>query len=85
MDCELRRPLKIRTGGKKLRLIEGSELLERFQDNLIDVNNVDIAVAWLGPSLALDMLRRAANNGAKIRICVGLSGNGTDPIALKSL
>jgi HKD family nuclease len=69
-----------------MALLKTAELLRAFTTNVNEADRVDIAVAWLGPSRALDeLLRRAARGQLQARVVVGLSGNGTSPIALRSL
>lgn len=69
-----------------MRLIEGSELLKEFEERLRDATDVDIAVAWAGPCVATELLRKVAEeNGTKVRIAVGLSGNATNPSTLRNI
>ena len=63
-------------------LLESDSLLKRFNDLLVTATHVDIAVAWVGPSLAVDSLLNHADD-ARIRIVVGLSGNSTEPTTLR--
>jgi hypothetical protein len=61
-------------------------LLMRFEQLVSSASQIDIAVGWAGPSPALELLQtRAINRKVKVRIVVGLSGNGTNPEALRSL
>ena len=65
-------------------LIESDDLLKRFGELLCASIEVDIAVAWARDGAALQTLLNRAYR-AKIRIVVGLSGNTTDPAALRRL
>jgi HKD family nuclease len=61
-------------------------LLQKFTGRIASASQVDIAVAWVTPSEALERLRKLAlRPGIRIRVAVGLSGNGTHPEALRSL
>lgn len=69
-----------------MALLPVERLVAEFEKRIAVSDAVDIAVAWVGPSLALDILRKAfQQRKVPIRIVVGLSGNGTHPDALRSL
>ena len=69
-----------------MTLLNTTDLLRIFGENIRASDFVDIAVAWIGPSVALDLLLdEVKGRNLKVRIIVGLSGNGTSPIALRSL
>ena len=59
-------------------------MLNRFVELLDASTHVDIAVAWVGPGLAVEHVLELAVN-KEIRIVVGLSGNSTDPPTLRRL
>ena len=65
-------------------LVERSDLLNRFGALLGTSTHVDIAVAWVGPGLAVERLAEHARR-VKTRIAVGLSGNSTEPATLRRL
>lgn len=65
-------------------LIKGDVLLERFGRRLAGSTQVDIAVAWIGPGLAVDRLLDHTDE-VRIRIIVGLAGNATEPATLHRL
>ena len=65
-------------------LIDGSLLLQRFREHLMQATHVDIAVAWAKPCDAVEELKMSARN-TKIRIAVGLSYNYTNPTTLHRL
>ena len=65
-------------------LIESKALLNRFGELLGTSMEVDIAVAWARPGLAVDRLLEHARR-ARIRIAVGLSRNWTEPAVLRRL
>ena len=65
-------------------LIESKALLNRFGELLGTSMEVDIAVAWARPGLAVDRLLKHAYR-ARIRIVVGLSRNWTEPAVLRRL
>lgn len=65
-------------------LIESDALLDRFNELLGRSTQVDIAVAWAGPGLAVESLLENLN-GFAVRIVVGLSGNSTEPATLRRL
>lgn len=65
-------------------LIASGQLLTRFIELLNDSTHVDIAVAWVGPGLAVDALIEQARH-TQIRLAVGLSGNATEPATLRRL
>ncbi len=73
-------------GDQRVALLNTADLLSAFGVNISNSDFVDIAVAWIAPSVALDLLLdQVQNRKLKVRIIVGLSGNGTSPIALRSL
>ena len=65
-------------------LLEAGNLLKQFGELLGTSAEVDIAVAWAGPGLAVDRLLERARR-ARIRIAVGISGNSTEPATLRRL
>ena len=65
-------------------LIESNMLPQSFIDLLNVSTQVDIAVAWAGPSLTVETLLEQAED-KRIRIVVGLSGNNTEPVTLRRL
>lgn len=65
-------------------LIGSDDLLGRFNQLLETSTHVDIAVAWAGPGLAVEMLLGHVND-TEVRIVVGLSGNSTEPATLRRL
>ena len=67
-----------------MRLLRTGELSSRFEKRLEWAAEVDIAVAWVTSCDAVAALIESAAD-TKVRIAVGLSGNATDPSALKSL
>ena len=54
----------------------------RFKELAYQATKIDIAVAWVGPCEAVEVLK---NCNAKIRIAVGISGNNTYPDTLEEL
>ena len=54
----------------------------RFKELACQATKIDIAVAWIGPCEAVEVLK---NCNAKIRIAVGISGNNTYPDTLEEL
>jgi hypothetical protein len=63
-----------------------TNLLHAFEKLVDAATQVDIAVAWIGSSKAIKALRdRSRSKNLQVRVLVGLSGNGTDPTALRSL
>jgi HKD family nuclease len=67
-------------------LLPTEKLLSEFERRVASASQIDIAVAWVGPSPALELLRDATRRRKiKVRAAVGLSGNGTNPEALRSL
>ena len=69
---------------RSLSLIGSDELLGRFNDLLDTSTQVDIAVAWAGPGLAVEMLLEHVND-IEVRVVVGLSGSSTEPATLRRL
>ena len=67
------------------KVLCGKNLLDRFKYLLSQACSVDIATAWATPGVHLRALRAAADQRVKIRAIVGISGNATDPDALKEL
>ena len=67
-----------------MQLLRTGELTWRFGRHLEWATEVDIAVAWVTSFDAVTALIESAAD-TKVRIAVGLSGNYTDPAALKSL
>ena len=67
-----------------MRLLRTGELTLRFEQHLEWATEVDIAVAWVTSCDAVAALIESAAD-TRVRIAVGLSGNATDPFALKSL
>ena len=67
-----------------MALIGSDELLERFNHLLETSTHVDIAVAWAGPGLAVEMLLERVHD-TEVRVVVGLSGNSTEPATLRRL
>ena len=65
-------------------LIKSDALLKRLVGLLNDSTHVDIAVAWVGPGLAVDSLLEHAET-TETRIAVGLSGNATEPATIRRL
>ncbi|MXX94960.1 MAG: hypothetical protein F4039_02265 [Gammaproteobacteria bacterium] len=55
---------------------------ERFKELAYQATKIDIAVAWVGPCDAVEVLK---NCNAKIRMAVGISGNNTYPDTLEEL
>ena len=69
-----------------MALLETDDLLDRFGELLAVSIEVDIAVAWIGPGLAVERLLEHAHRGRiQVRIAVGLSGNATEPATLRRL
>jgi HKD family nuclease len=69
-----------------MALLPTGKLLGEFERRVISANQIDIAVAWVGPSPALKLLRNVARKKKiRVRVAVGLSGNSTSPEALRSL
>jgi hypothetical protein len=69
-----------------MALLTTTGLFRAFSQNVDQANRVDMAVAWLGPSNALEfLLNKSASGQLQVRIAVGLSGTATSPIALRSL
>jgi HKD family nuclease len=67
-------------------LLPTEKLLGEFEKRANSASQIDIAVAWVGPSRALELLRDVARKQkVRIRVAVGLSGNFTSPEALRSL
>ena len=67
-----------------MQLLRTGELSSRFEQHLEWATEVDIAVAWVTSCDAVAALIESATD-TKVRIAVGLSGNATEPSALKSL
>ena len=65
-------------------LIASGQLLTRFVELLNASTHVDIAVAWVGPGLAVEALIERAER-TEVRLAVGLSGNATEPATLRRL
>ena len=65
-------------------LLEHDVLLNRFVELLRASTQVDIAVAWAGPGLAVERLVEYTRRG-RVRMAVGLSGNNTEPATLRRL
>lgn len=62
------------------------DLLTGLRRNLASAQSLDIAVAWAKPSPALtDVLKFARTAKEKPRVIVGISGNVTNPAALRQL
>lgn len=69
-----------------MALLPTSNLLVKFEQLISSASQIDIAVAWVGPSPALEILQtKAVQDGVRVRVAVGLSGNGTSPQALRTL
>jgi len=68
-----------------MKILPTSVLLATFKERLQHASSVDIAVAWAAPSPALTALQEAAQRKTKVRVIVGLSGNGSHPEALRLL
>jgi HKD family nuclease len=69
-----------------MALLTTPELLRMFTSHVAASTKVDVAVAWLGPSRALDMLAsKTADGTLQTRVAVSLYGNATSPIARRSL
>jgi HKD family nuclease len=74
------------SGRSEVILLPTARLLEAFEELSGTATHIDIAVAWVGPSPALELLREAhRKRRTSVRIAVGLSGNATNPEALLSL
>ena len=69
---------------RSLRLVESDALLDRFNQLLKTSTHVDIAVAWAGPGLAVELLLENARD-TEVRVVVGLSGNSSEPATLRRL
>ena len=65
-------------------LITRENILDRFFQNLEWATEIDLATAWVTPNRGLCALRRQ-NPRLEVRAIVGLSGNITDPEALREL
>ncbi|MDE2926188.1 MAG: phospholipase D family protein [Acidobacteriota bacterium] len=65
-------------------LITRKDIRIRFSQNLEWASEIDLATAWATPNEGLCSLRRQ-NPRLKVRAIVGLSGNITDPDALREL
>ena len=65
-------------------LIEHSEILTRFRSHLEWVREMDMATAWATSHEGLRLLAQRARP-LKVRAVVGLWGNQTDPVALRTL
>jgi NgoFVII-like restriction endonuclease len=67
-------------------LLPTEKLLGEFEKRVTSASRIDIAVAWVGPSPALELLRAVARKKKiSVSVAVGLSGNSTIPEALRSL
>ena len=65
-------------------LIGSDALLGRFNHLVETSTHVDIAVAWAGPGLAVEMLLDRVRD-TEVRMVVGLSGNSSEPATLRRL
>ena len=65
-------------------LIGSDALLARFNHLVGTSTHVDIAVAWAGPGLAVELLLENVHD-TEVRVVVGLSGNSTEPATLRRL
>lgn len=69
-----------------MTLLATTGLVRAFSERVSGSDRVDVAVAWLGPSRAFDIfIQRIKCGQLRARVAVGLSGNATSPIALRSL
>jgi hypothetical protein len=68
-----------------MRLLEAGRLAPEFQRLLQTATEVDIAVAWARTSHALNLVMAAAQRGTRVRAIIGLSGNHTQPVALRAI
>lgn len=69
-----------------MRLIDHNSVLSAFAEHVEEASAIDIAVAWVTPGRHLEILRNAARSrGIKVRVVVGLAGNSTAPVALRSI
>src|SRR5437764_808986 len=69
-----------------MTLLSRRHLLNEFERLLQDAERIDMAVAWICFSQAFTMLtREVRRRKLALRIVVGLSGNITDPEALRAL
>lgn len=68
-----------------MKLLSYPDISERFQINVEKSESIDLAVAWITNSKALELLQQQADEGAKIRALVGIDTNFTHPDALERL
>jgi PLD-like domain len=66
-------------------LLTRDKLLERLDHQLESARQIDVAVAWACECDALDRLRLFARNGGSLRAIIGISGNATQPSALRTI
>lgn len=67
-------------------LLDHNSILSTFSKNVDESSSVDIATAWVTPGRHLEIIRNSVkNNGLKVRIIAGIAGNGTIPVALRSI
>jgi hypothetical protein len=69
---------------RSMPLIGSDALLARFNHLVGTSTHVDIAVAWAGPGLAVELLLENVHD-TEVRVVVGLSGNSTEPATLRRL
>jgi HKD family nuclease len=65
-------------------LLDTDDLSFRFDELLKSATSVDIAVAWITSCGELDRLCAVAST-KPVRVVVGLTGNATHPVALRTL
>jgi HKD family nuclease len=69
-----------------LKLLTYPNILKKFQKHVEQAKSVDLAIAWVTNSSALDLLRQqASQRSLKIRALVGIDTNFTHPVALQTL
>lgn len=70
--------------GGAMSLLNTNQLSARFEELVRTATSIDIAVAWVRSCDELDKLCARARD-KPVRVIVGLAGNITQPVALRSL
>ena len=68
-------------------ILSGTKLLDRLRVLVDQSERIDIAVAWVTPSVALDQILSLTSRFGKdsVRILAGVGGYITHPAALESI
>ena len=69
-----------------MNLLTYPNILKKFQKYVEQAHGIDLAVAWVTNSSALELLRQqVSQRSLKIRALVGIDANFTQPVALQTL